>query len=212
VSGSARADTGSRDAKPVASVPPGPPQLRFADRAQWRGWLERHHGDTAAVWLVFAKKGSGILSVGYEEAVEEALCFGWIDSKVRRLDADCYQQYYPPRRIGSVWSRPNKERVARVTAAGLMTAWGSAKVEAAQRDGSWDLLDQIDRMVVPSDLEAALAVTSGATAGFKNLPDTAIKGILWWIATAKRPATRSRRISEIAIAAAQGVSPLPRLT
>ncbi len=180
-----------------------------ADRSQWRSWLEANHAEAKAVWLVYPKKRSGLPGIKYEEAVEEALCFGWIDSKVRRLDADRFLQYFSPRRVGSIWSKLNKDRVARLAAAGLMREPGLAKVAAAREDGSWDLLDQVDAMVVPDDLRSALGAEPAAGDGFARLPDSAVKGILWWLATAKRAETRERRISQTVAAAARGEGPFP---
>ena len=136
------------------------------DRASWRRWLKENHEGSPGVWLVYFKKASGKPSVSYDEAVEEALCFGWIDSLVNSLDEERYMQVYTPRKRGSVWSKPNKERVARVVAAGLMTEAGLAKIEAAKADGSWSLLDPVDALLEPEDLKAALDSNPDARAAF----------------------------------------------
>jgi uncharacterized protein YdeI (YjbR/CyaY-like superfamily) len=117
------------------------PRISARDRAEWRAWLAEHHASAPGVWLILQKKGSGQASVNYEEAVEEALCFGWIDSLARSLDATRYQQVFTPRKRRSPWSQSNKERVARLSAQGLMAPAGLAAVEAAQRDGAWTTFD-----------------------------------------------------------------------
>ena len=127
------------------------PRLSPATRAEWRAWLAANHDDSTGVLLVVQKKRSALPGVGYDEAVEEALCFGWIDSRVRRLDEDRFEQWYCPRRRGSIWSQSNKERVERLKRAGLMARAGLARVETAMGDGSWGLLDEIEAMVVPAD-------------------------------------------------------------
>lgn len=145
---------------------------------------------------MYAKKGTGIPTVSYDDAVEEALCFGWIDSRVNRVDDLRYRQVFTPRRPGSIWSRPNKQRVERVTAAGAMTPAGAGKVEAAKRDGSWDLLDLVDDLVMPDDLESAL-VSAGARPGFDTLPVSERKQLLYWVRSARRDATREQRVAEV---------------
>ena len=181
------------------------------DRDAWRAWLEEHHDTTPAIWLVHYKKGSGKPSVAYDEAVEEALCFGWIDSKVQSLDDDRYRQYYTVRKPGSVWSKANKERVARMTEATKMTDAGTRAVKAAQADGSWEFLDEIDNLVLPDDLVSALGAVEGARETFDSFSESARKGILFWIKSAKRTATRQKRIEQTASAAARGEKPLSYL-
>jgi uncharacterized protein YdeI (YjbR/CyaY-like superfamily) len=181
-------------------------RIAFADRAGWRAWLADHHDSTPGVWLVYHKKASGNRSVTYDEAVEEALCFGWIDSKVNALDDDRYMQVFTPRKKGSVWSRLNKERVARLVANGLMTPAGRIKIEAAKEDGSWALLDAVDDLVVPDDLRAALDADPVASANFAAFSDSVKKPILWHVYSAKRTATREQRIAEIVKAAAENLS------
>ena len=181
------------------------------DRDAWRAWLEEHHDATPAVWLVYYKKGSGKPSVTYDEAVEEALCFGWIDSKVQSLDDDRYRQYYTVRKPGSVWSKANKERVARMTEATKMTDAGTRAVKAAQADGSWEFLDEIDNLVLPDDLVSALSAIKGARETFDSFSESARKGILFWIKSAKRTTTRQKRIEQTASAAARGETPLSYL-
>jgi len=176
------------------------------DRAAWRAWLVEHHESSPGIWLVYFKKGSGKPTVTYDEAVEEALCFGWIDSKVKGLDDERYIQVFTPRKMGSVWSKLNKERIERVIAEGLMTEAGSTKIDAAKRDGSWALLDAVDDLIEPDELRAALDADRRARAHYNSFGDSVKKQALYWVYSAKREATRSDRIAQIVEAAAQGMS------
>lgn len=173
-------------------------------RAGWRAWLETHHGTSTGVWLVLRKRSAGPVNLSGDEAVEEALCFGWIDSKPRKLDETRSMLYLAPRKPGSGWSAVNKARVERMRAAGLMTAAGQAKIDAAVRDGSWTLLDTVDALEVPPDLETALAQEAGARERWDAFPRSAKRGILEWIAQAKTAATREKRVRETATLAARG--------
>jgi len=184
------------------------PHLAPRSRAAWRRWLQDHHADSEGVWLVIAKKGSGAPGPRYEEAVEEALCFGWIDSRVRPLDEARFQQWYCPRRPGSVWSALNKARVARLREAGLLAPAGLARIEGAVADGSWGILDRVDALEMPADLAAGLGAVPGAEAGFSALAASVRKPLLYWVLSAKRPQTRAGRIAAVVEAAAEGRSPL----
>lgn len=170
--------------------------LEPASRTEWREWLAAHHADSQGVWLAVGKKGNTITALTYEDAVQEALCFGWIDSTVRTLDADRFRQLLTPRKRGSNWSASNKIRVERLIAEGLMTPAGLSAIERAQADGSWTLLDDVEALVMPPDLVAALAAESGARAAFDATPAGSRKLALYWIASAKRPETRAARIAE----------------
>ncbi len=174
------------------------------DRAEWRAWLEAHHDRDDGVWLVRNKKAAGTPTVSENEAIEEALCFGWIDSRPRALDAERTMLYFAPRKPGSGWSRPNKERIARMTAAGKMTPPGQAKIDAARADGSWSALDDVENLVVPDDLAAAFEEHGSAAEQWEAFPRSAKRGILEWISTAKRETTRARRVEQTARLAAQG--------
>ncbi len=185
----------------------GRPLVHVLDRAEWRTWLEQHHATSTGCWLVGSTKASGLPTIPYEDSIEEALCFGWIDSHVRKYDADRSVLLHTPRKPRSVWSRPNKERVERLIAAGRMEPAGLAAIEAAQANGSWSILDSAEAGEVPDDLAAALAATPGAQAGFDSFTRGSRKAILGWIAMAKRPETRARRIAETARLAAQGRQP-----
>ncbi|MEM1125717.1 MAG: YdeI/OmpD-associated family protein [Bacteroidota bacterium] len=167
-------------------------------REAWRAWLERHHQRQEGVWLISYKKATGQPAVDYEAAVQEALCFGWIDSIRRRVDDERSRLYFAPRKAGSGWSRPNKQRVAQLLADGLMRPAGQAKIDAAQADGSWSALDDVENLVVPEDLAAAFARYPGSAAHWEAFPRSAKRGILEWIQTAKRAPTRAKRIEETA--------------
>ncbi|MCG2808370.1 MAG: YdeI/OmpD-associated family protein [Coriobacteriia bacterium] len=173
-----------------------------ASRVEFRAWLGDNSDSSAGIWLAVGKKGNQVTTLSYDDAVEEALCFGWIDSTVRRLDADRFLQLFTPRRPGSIWARTNKVRVERMIAEGLMMPAGLAVIERAKADGSWTLLDDVEALVTPEDLAAALAATPGAASGFEALPPSIRKQQLYRIASVKRPETRARHIAA-AVAMAQ---------
>ena len=156
------------------------------------------------MWLVTWRARTGRPTVPYEEAVEEALCFGWIDGKTGRFDDERTMVRFSPRRPGSVWARSNKERVARLEAAGMMTDAGRRIVDAARSDGSWTRLDAAEAMLVPDDLALALAARPGAREHFDEYSASARKSVLGWIALAKRPETRAWRIARAAEVAERG--------
>ncbi len=165
-------------------------------RGAWRVWLSEHHETADNVWFVYYKKATGKPVVTYDESVEEALCFGWVDSLPRKLDDERSMLYFAPRKSGSNWSRLNKERIARLEAEGKMSASGSVLVEQAKRDKSWNALDDVEDLIVPDDLAAALADAPPARAHWDAFPPSTRKGILEWILNAKRPTTRQKRIDE----------------
>lgn len=177
------------------------------DRDEWRRWLSQHHATSPGVWLAVGKKGNRRTALMYDDAVEEALCFGWIDSTVRRLDEDRTKQLYTPRKPRSTWAPSNKRRVERLIAEGRMTPAGMAAIEIARANGSWDLLDDIEAMVIPDDLAAALTAHADAQRGWETVPPSQRKIALYWIATARRPQTREARIAETVVAAAVGRGP-----
>lgn len=179
-----------------------------ADRIQWRAWLAEHHAASPGVWVVLRREGPGQRSLSLDEAVEEALCFGWIDSTLRSLGSGQRALLFTPRRARSTWSQTNKRRVARLAAEGRMTDAGMAAVERAQADGSWSILDDIDALRIPSDLDVALAADPPARAGFDAYTVSQKKSALWWIRSARRPQTRARRIEET-VARAAGAASAP---
>jgi uncharacterized protein YdeI (YjbR/CyaY-like superfamily) len=173
-------------------------EVQPKDRRAWRAWLQKHHARATGVWLVSWKKTSGKPSMGYDAAVEEALCFGWVDSRPRAIDDLRTALWFAPRKSGSGWSRPNKARIARLEAAGRMAPAGQAKVDAARADGSWTALDAVEAGVVPDDLAAALRAHAPAEANFEAFPRSAKRGILEWIAQAKTAPTRAKRVLDTA--------------
>lgn len=163
---------------------------------EWRTWLESSHSRSPGVWLVTFKKASGRPHVPWSGIVDEALCFGWIDSRPGKVDAARSKLLVTPRRPGSVWSRINREKVDRLVAAGRMHRAGLDAVDAARADGSWNTLEDVERAVVPEDLASALDAAPPARARFDAFPPSARKGILQWVVAARRPATRAARIAE----------------
>lgn len=173
-------------------------------RSEWRKWLEKNHGKQPYVWLIMYKKDSGKPSVYYEEAVEEALCFGWIDSKPNKRDAESRFQFFSPRKPKSGWSAINKERIKRLVAEGKMTAAGLAKIELAKQNGSWTILDSIEALEMPAVLKKALSKNKTALKNFEAFPPSAKKALYQWVQFAKTDATRDKRVLEIVSKAAEG--------
>jgi uncharacterized protein YdeI (YjbR/CyaY-like superfamily) len=191
----------------VATRPEDWERLQPDTRAQWRAWLAQHHDDVDGVWLVLWRQPSGRAGLTYDEAVEEALCFGWIDSTAGRLDDDRTMLRFSPRRRGSGWARTNKRRIERLLAEGRMAEPGLALIEEAKRDGSWTLLDAVEDLVVPDDLAAALADRPGARERWDALPRSVRRAALVRIYEAKRPETRARWVADAARQAAEGQRP-----
>jgi uncharacterized protein YdeI (YjbR/CyaY-like superfamily) len=180
------------------------PVLEVASRSELRSWLESHGSTSPGVRLAIGKKGNTVTTLTYEDAVEEALAFGWIDSTAGRLDDARYTVLFTPRKPGGGWARTNKERVERLTASGLMTPAGLAVIDAAKADGSWTLLDEVEDLIVPHDLARALAENPAAERFWSGLGSSARKIALYRIASAKRPETRAKRIAETVADAAEG--------
>ena len=172
-----------------------------ADRAALRAWLAENHNQAAGVWVVFYKGDKRTLS--YDDVAEEALCFGWIDSKPGKVDDEKTKLYLSPRSPESNWSGLNKRRIAALERAGLLTGAGRKLVVVAKENGSWDALDDVENLVVPEDLERAFAEYDRAEANFQAFPPSAQRGILEWIFNAKRDATRQKRVAETARLAQQ---------
>lgn len=173
-------------------------------RAEWRAWLAEHHDRARGVNLVSWRTGTGRPSVGYEDSVREALCFGWVDSTGRRLDEERSMLYFAPRKPRSGWSRPNKRRVAELREAGLMADAGERAIARAEENGTWSLLDEVEDLVEPADLLAALAAHPGAQEQWVRFPPSARRALLEWIVQARTAATRERRVTETAVRAAVG--------
>lgn len=183
-------------------------QYYAPDRATWRAWLQEHHLTAPGVWLIYYKQGSGKSRVPYADAVEEALCFGWIDSRPNKLDAERFMQLFSPRKPKSPWSKLNKARVERLMAQGLMAPAGLAVIEAAQRDGSWGAYDDIEELTMPLDITQALAANEAANRHFSAFGASAKKQLLWWVASAKQAETRVKRIAQLVAEAEQNRNPL----
>jgi uncharacterized protein YdeI (YjbR/CyaY-like superfamily) len=163
---------------------------------EWRKWLEKNHETEKSVWLIIYKKDSGVPSVYYSEAVDEALCFGWIDSKPNKRDADSYYQFFAQRNPKSNWSGVNKAKVDKLRAAGLMTAAGQKMIDLAKQKGTWNALDEVEKMIVPDDLQFLFNKNKTALQNWEKFPPSVRRGILDWIQSAKRPETREKRMVE----------------
>jgi len=173
------------------------PLVEFADAAAWEAWLEQHHANSPGVWLTFAKKGSHRATVTQPEALQTALCFGWIDGQVGRLDAHVYRQRYTPRTPRSKWSQNNRASALALIERGLMRPAGLAEVQRAQADGRWAAAyEPQSRATVPDDFAAALRARPEAEEFFATLTGARRYAFLYRIADAKRPETRARRIRE----------------
>ena len=182
-------------------------QVEVTSADELRRWLQANHATSPGIWLVSYKKAAGERYLAYEDIVREALCWGWIDSKARSLDDLRSQLLLTPRKPASKWSRPNKIRVAELEAAGRMAAPGRAAVEAAKASGTWTALDDVENLVEPPELKAALDATPKARTNWETFPRSTRRAALEWIAAAKRPATREKRISETVELAEQNLRP-----
>lgn len=184
------------------------PVLHFADAGAWETWLQEHHDRAPGVWLRIFRKGQDTPSVSYAQALDVALCHGWIDSQKRSHDAVSWVQRFTPRGPRSLWSRVNREKVDALAAAGRMRPAGLAAVEAARADGRWDAAYEPQRTAtVPPELQAALDASPAAAACFAALGAAARYSVLFRVQTARRPETRARRIAALVEALARGESP-----
>ena len=177
------------------------PHVPADDRATWRAWLEANHATAAGAWLVTWRPRSGRVGLDYEAAVEEAQCFGWIDSTGGQVDEERGKLYFAPRKSRSPWAASNKARVERLLGEGRMAPAGLAAIERAKANGSWEVLDSPERLEVPNDLTAALDARPPAALNFAAFPPSARKMLLGWVALARRPETRATRIATVAEAA-----------
>jgi len=176
-------------------------------RQHWREWLQEHHDKKQSIWLVYHKKKSATPTLTWSEAVDEALCFGWIDSQAKPIDEEKYRQLFTRRKLKSGWSRVNKDKIERLIATGQMTSAGLASIETAKQNGSWTLLDEVEALLLPADLEQALEQRPNANRYFASLSRTDKRNLLQWLVLAKRPATRQSRITEIVELADQQLKP-----
>ncbi|WP_324671338.1 YdeI/OmpD-associated family protein [Hymenobacter sp. GOD-10R] len=166
-------------------------------RQHWRTWLQEHHRQQQSVWLVYHKKNSATPTLTWSEAVDEALCFGWIDSLAKPIDNERYRQFFSRRKPKSGWSRVNKEKIQRLIAEGQMTQAGFDSIETAKQNGAWTLLDDVEALIIPEDLEQELQKRPDARSYFLALSKTDKRNMLQWLVLAKRPTTRQNRIAAI---------------
>ncbi|WP_316817114.1 YdeI/OmpD-associated family protein [Pedobacter nyackensis] len=178
-----------------------------SSREEWRQWLKENHNSSQSVWLVQYKQKSDKPSITWSDSVDEALCFGWIDSTRRTIDEESYAQFFCKRKPTSNWSKINKAKVQRLIEEGLMTAAGFKTIEVAKKNGSWSILDDVEELVIPKDLEDAFQSQPGSADYFNGLSKSVKKMILHWLIMAKRPETRQKRVTEIAELAAQKLKP-----
>ncbi len=186
---------------------PGLETVMVKDAAELRRWFEKNHANHGSVWLVINRKGTVGPGVSYEEAVEEALCFGWIDGRLNPLDENAYKLMFSPRKKGGTWAKSNKARVERLIAEGRMTPAGLARIEEAKADGSWDGLEAFESMEAPGDLARALMGDRVALETFEGWSDSYKRRVFYWIESAKREKTRSDRIARVMEAAVAGRRP-----
>lgn len=189
----------------MTEVKDGTPAVHATSREEWRAWLERHGESEPAVWLIMYKQGSGTWSMSHLDAVADALCYGWIDSKSMRRDDESRYQRFSPRNPKSTWSKINRELAERLMAEGRMRPPGQALIDLAKRTGTWDALADAENGVIPPDLQSAFDASPDAWRNFQAFPPSARTRILGWILTAKRPETRQKRITNAVELAAQNV-------
>ncbi|WPP50692.1 YdeI/OmpD-associated family protein [Catalinimonas niigatensis] len=176
-------------------------------RTDWRKWLEDNHQSAQSVWLVYYKSSTKVASISWSDAVDEALCFGWIDSTKKTIDKERYMQYFSRRKPKSIWSKINKEKVAKLIQNNLMTKAGFVCIETAKQNGSWTILDDVEALVMPEDLKKELANYQGSSEYFDSLSKSDKKILLHWVVFAKRTETRQKRILEIAACASKNLKP-----
>lgn len=176
-------------------------------KQEWREWLIENHTQKQSIWLVCYKKQANVPTITWSDAVDEALCFGWIDSTRKSIDSDKFIQFFTRRKPNSNWSKINKEKIERLIGEDLMFQAGLESVERAKKNGSWTILDTVEELFIPEDLETAFEANPGAKDYFLNLSKSVKKMILYWVVSAKRPETRQKRINEVAVLAAQNLKP-----
>ena len=173
----------------------------------WRKWLEKNHQSKPSIWLVYFKSSTKVPSLSWSEAVDEALCFGWIDSTKKTIDEERYMQYFSRRKPNSTWSKINKEKVAKLIKENQMAKAGFDSIATAKHNGSWTALDEVEALAIPEDLKAALVNHKGAMEYFDGLSKSVKKILLHWVFFAKRTETRQKRILEIAENAGKNLKP-----
>jgi uncharacterized protein YdeI (YjbR/CyaY-like superfamily) len=180
-------------------------QVLIEKSADLRQWLQQNHQNKKSVWLVKWKKESGMPSISYDEIVDELMCFGWVDSLPRKLNAQKTMLMISPRNPKSNWSRVNKERVERLEAEGRMQPSGQEVVTYAKKNGQWNFLDDVEALIIPTDLKEALRKNKKAEHYFNRFPDSSKRGILEWIKNAKQSDTRQKRVDETVLKASQNL-------
>jgi uncharacterized protein YdeI (YjbR/CyaY-like superfamily) len=181
--------------------------IRPKSSRAWRQWLAKNHHSNETIWVACGKKQASSQAITRVEAVAEALCYGWIDATTRSLDAEYFIQSFTKRRPRSVWCKANKEKVAELTAAGLMMQAGLDAIDTAKKNGYWSILDDAEALKVPADLRQALKQDLTAQDFFKSLSNSDRKRLLQWIAMARRPETRAQRISDIVVSSSREQKP-----
>jgi uncharacterized protein YdeI (YjbR/CyaY-like superfamily) len=166
-------------------------------RQEWRDWLQVNHDKKQSIWLIYYKKKSNKPTVIYSEAVDEALCFGWIDSKAKPIDEHTFMQFFSRRKEKSVWSKVNKEKIERLISEGQMSKAGFEIIKKAKENGSWSILDEAEALIIPPDLEIEFQKKPNAKDYFLSLSRSDKRNILQWLVLAKRQETREKRIFEI---------------
>ncbi len=176
-------------------------------KAEWRKWLSQNHQSTQAVWLIYFKMSSNTPSITWSEAVDEALCFGWIDSTKKTIDDKSYMQYFSKRKSNSTWSAVNKAKVDQLIQQKQMTKAGLESIERAKQNGTWSLMDHVEQLLIPEDLSNSLNKQKQNMEFFQSQSKSTQKILLYWVASAKRAETRAKRISSIVESAAQKKKP-----
>ncbi len=178
-----------------------------SNKQEWRSWLEKNHLVEDSVWLIIHKKSAATPTITWSDAVDEALCFGWIDSVRRPIDTERYMQYFGKRKAASTWSKINKDKIELLIEQGLMSQAGLESIEKAKLNGSWTILDEVEKLIIPNDLENELKNHPNSMDFFMGLSKSVRKAMLQWVVLAKRPETRQKRIKEIAEQASKNLRP-----
>ena len=177
------------------------------NKKDWRKWLELNHKKKGAVWLILYRKKSSRHNLSWSESVDEALCFGWIDSTKKTINNDCYKQYFSKRKAKSNWSKVNKDKVKNLIDQGLMKEEGYKSIEMAKENGSWTILDEVEELLIPEEVEKEFANHQGSMEYFNSLSKSSKKILLYWVVSAKRKETKQKRILEIVENASKNLKP-----
>jgi uncharacterized protein YdeI (YjbR/CyaY-like superfamily) len=177
------------------------------NQEDWRKWLEKNHQDKEGIWLIFYKKSSSKPNLSWSQAVDEALCFGWIDSVKKTIDTEKYKQYFSPRKAKSNWSKVNKEKIENLLDSNLMQSAGLKSIEIAKQNGSWTILDAIENLEIPIELDEAFKKYANSKSNFLNFSKSVKKLLLYWVVSAKRAETKNKRVNELAECAHENKKP-----